>query len=98
MRRPSDLMMFVSARSAISGLEANGYYQVTPPWLTARKWTANWAPNLPPNQWGFVAPRYEKRAIAGMIDGHAQVLNLTELQDMQHWSNTADRPNCILKP
>ena len=98
VRRPTELMAFVSARSATSGHDANGYYQVTPPWLTTRKWTANWAPNLPPNQWGFVAPRHEKRAIAGMIDGHAQVLNLTELHDMQHWSNTADRPNFVLKP
>lgn len=97
VRRPSDLMMFVSARSATSGLEANGYYQVTPPWLTTRKWAANWTPSTPPSQWGFVAPRYDGRAVAGMIDGHAQVMNTRELQDMQHWANTADRPDFVLK-
>ena len=98
VRRPSDLMMFVSARSATSGLDANGYYQVTPPWLTARRWASSWTPSTAPNQWGFVAPRYDGRAVAGMIDGHAQVMNLRELQDMQHWANTADRPDFVLKP
>ncbi len=98
VRRPSDLMMFVSARSATSGLDANGYYQVTPPWLTTRKWASTWKPNMAPNQWGFVAPRYDGRAVAGMIDGHAQVMNTTGLQDMQHWANTADRPDFVLKP
>jgi hypothetical protein len=89
--------MFVSARSAVSGLNANGYFQVTPPYLTARKWAANWAPGLPPAQWGFVAPRYEGRAVAAMIDGHVQTLNQHELQDMQHWANTADRPDFVLR-
>ncbi len=98
VRRPSDLMMFVSARSASSGLDANGYYQVTPPWLTTRKWASGWKPTLPPNQWGFVAPRYDGRAVAGMIDGHAQIMNLSGLQDMQHWANTADRSDFVLKP
>jgi len=98
VRRPSDLMMFVSARSATSGLEANGYFEVTPPWLTTRRWASVWKPNIAPNQWGFVAPRYDGRAVAGMIDGHAQVMNTAGLQDMQHWANTADRPDFVLKP
>ena len=46
----------------------------------------------------LVAPRYDGRAVAGMIDGHAQVMNTTGLQDMQHWANTADRPDFVLKP
>ena len=32
------------------------------------------------------------------IDGHAQVMNLNTLQDMQHWANTAGRPDFVLKP
>lgn len=96
-RRPSDLMMFVSARSAVSGLNANGYYHVTPPYLTTRKWTANWSPNLAPGQWGFVAPRYDGRAVAAMIDGHVQTLNQNELQDMRHWANTADQADFVLR-
>jgi prepilin-type N-terminal cleavage/methylation domain-containing protein/prepilin-type processing-associated H-X9-DG protein len=96
-RRPSDLMMFVSARSAVSGLNANGYFQVTPPYLTGRKWAASWSPGQAPNQWGFVAPRYDGRAVAAMVDGHVQMLNQHELQDMRHWANTADRPDFVLR-
>jgi len=96
-RHPSDLMMFVSARSAVSGLNANGYYQVTPPYLTARKWAADWSPAIAPGQWGFVAPRYDGRAVTAMIDGHVQTLNQNELQDMRHWANTADRPDFVLR-
>jgi len=96
-RRPSDLMMFVSARSAVSGLNANGYFQVTPPYLTARKWSPGWSPALAPGQWGFVAPRYDGRAVAAMIDGHVQMLNQNELQDMRHWANNADRPDFVLR-
>ena len=96
VRNPSDLMAFVSARSAVSGGEANGYYQVTPPYLTSRKWAAHWTPSLPPAQWGFVAPRFEKRAVAAMLDGHAQSLGLSELQDMRRWCNTADKSDFVL--
>jgi len=97
VRQPSDLMMFVSARSAVTGHEANGYFHVTPPYLTARKWAANWSPTLPPGQWGFVAPRYDGRAVAAMMDGHVQTMTQGDLQDMRHWANTADRPDFVLK-
>jgi prepilin-type N-terminal cleavage/methylation domain-containing protein len=97
VRNPSVLMAFVSARSALSGADANGYYQVTPPQLAARKWTPQWSAQAPPKDWGFVAPRHEKRAVSAMLDGHAQALKLSELQDMRHWCNTADGPNFQLK-
>jgi len=98
VRQPSRLMTFASARSAISGHDANGYYQITPPWLVTRKWASDWTPNLAPNKWGFLAPRFERRAVAAMMDGHAEPLNLDELQDMRRWCNTADRPDFVLKP
>ncbi len=96
-RHPSDLLMFASARSAVSGLNANGYFQVTPPFLTARKWAANWSPTDAPGQSGFVAPRYDGRAVTAMMDGHVQTLNQDELQDMRHWANTANRSNFLLR-
>lgn len=97
VRRPTDLMIFVSARSAVSGDNANGYFQVTPPYLTTRKWAAGWSPTMPPGQWGFVAPRYEGRAVTAMMDGHVQTMNQNELQDMRHWANMADRPDFVLR-
>jgi prepilin-type N-terminal cleavage/methylation domain-containing protein len=64
VRRPSELMMFISARSAVSGEGAQGYYHVTPPYLRTRRWAANYSASLAPNQWGFVAPRFSNRAVA----------------------------------
>ena len=98
IRNPSELMTFVSARSAVSGNDANGFYQVTPPYLTMRRWASAWTLAQSPKAWGFVAPRYEQRAVAAMMDGHAQTLGLSELQDMRHWANTADRPDFTLQP
>lgn len=96
--RPADLMTFMSARSAVSGNNAQGYYQVTPPYLKTRQWAADYSAGLTPNQWGFAAPRYGNRAVAALLDGHVQNFNLAEMQDMRHWCNRADRPDWILAP
>jgi len=96
--RPSDLFAFVSARSATSGLNANGYFQVQPPYLTGRRWAAEWDPRAAPKDWGFVAPRYSQRAVAAAMDGHASVQSLKVLQDMRRWCNRADHPDFVLKP
>ncbi len=96
VRSPSDLMVFLSARSAVSGANAQGYYQVTPPYLRTRQWAASCSSALTPSQWGFVAPRFNHRAVAAMVDGHAARLGLTEMQDMRHWCNRADRADWTL--
>ena len=96
--RPADLMTFMSARSAVSGNNAQGYYQVTPPYLKTRQWAADYSAGLTPNQWGFAAPRYGNRAVAALLDGHVQNFNLAEMRDMRHWCNRADRPDWILAP
>lgn len=80
------------------GTPGNLADQVTPPYLTTRKWSENWTASLAPNQWGFVAPRYDGRAVTAMMDGHVQTMDQAGLQDMRHWANTADRPDFILKP
>lgn len=97
-RHPSDLMVFISARSAVSGNNAQGYYQVTPPYLKTRQWATNYSASLSPNQWGFVAPRFNNRAVAAMLDGHAENFSLREMQDMRRWCNNADRPDWTLTP
>jgi prepilin-type N-terminal cleavage/methylation domain-containing protein len=97
-RQPSDLMVFISARSAVTGNNAQGYYQVTPPYLKTRQWSANYSASLSPNQWGFVAPRFNNRAVAALLDGHAENFTLQQMQDMRHWCNTADRADFVLPP
>ncbi len=96
-RNPSNLIDFISARSAVNGNNAQGYFQVTPPYLTSRRWAANYSASLQPGQWGFVAPRFNNRAVASFLDAHVEKLNLIEMQDMRHWCNTADRADFTLK-
>ncbi len=96
-RRPSDLGVFFSARSATIGLHANGYFQVQPPYLTARRWAGEWDPLAAPKDWGFVAPRYSGRAVAAAMDGHASVLGLRALQDMRRWCDRAEEPDSVLR-
>lgn len=98
IRQPSLLLGFASARSAGTGPEAYGYFEVLPPFLTSRRWAPAWSAGLPAKDWGFVAPRYSNRAVAASMDGHATVLGLTALQDMTRWCNAADRPDFTLRP
>jgi prepilin-type N-terminal cleavage/methylation domain-containing protein len=98
VRHPSDLMVFISARSAVSGSSAQGYYQVTPPYLRTRQWAANYSASLLPNEWGFVAPRFDNHAVAALLDGHVENFGLQQMQDMRHWCNTADRADFVLTP
>jgi prepilin-type N-terminal cleavage/methylation domain-containing protein len=95
--QPSLLTTFISARSAVSGDKAQGYYQATPPYLRGRQWAGEFSDSLAPGQWGFVAPRFDKRAVAAMLDGHVQNLGLKEMQDMRHWCNTADKADFTLR-
>ena len=98
IRKPTELMGFASARSSVSGNDANGYYQVTPPSLNDRMWTDKWDPQCTPKDWGFVAPRFDLRAVTSMMDGHAQLLGLSGMQNMGHWCNTADSAGFTLSP
>jgi prepilin-type N-terminal cleavage/methylation domain-containing protein len=96
---PSDLMMFASARSTTTGSSAQGYFQVTPPYLKTRQWAANYSPSLKPDQWGYIAPRFgDERTVAALLDGHVESFNLTAIQDMRHWCNRADRADWTLTP
>lgn len=96
-RRPSELMVFMSARSAVTGRAAQGYFQITPPYLQSRRWAEVYDPTLSPNRWGFVAPRFGEKAVAALLDGHAETFDLEEMQDMRHWSNRANRPDWKLR-
>lgn len=96
IRQPSQLMMFQSARSKVSGSESQGYFQVLPPYLKARLWAVDAKSASTPNQWGFVAPRFGQRTVAALTDGHVEAFGPVEQQDMRRWCNTADRPDFVL--
>ncbi len=95
-KQPSQLLAFSSARSQFHEQPAQGYFKVDPPYLTKRIWTETWELGSEPESFGFVHPRFEQRTVAAMLDGHAEGLNLRQIQDMRHWSNQADRPDWTL--
>jgi prepilin-type N-terminal cleavage/methylation domain-containing protein len=59
----------------------------TPPtnWVTSNAYD----PNQPTASWGNVHPRYGKKAVIGMTDGHVEMKGLEDLRDMRRWSNYA---------
>jgi prepilin-type N-terminal cleavage/methylation domain-containing protein len=95
---PSAMMVFMSARSDVSGENAQGYYQVTPPYLTSRQWSASYSDSQQPNQWGFVSPRFNQHSVAALLDGHVESFDLRQMQDMRHWCNRATQPDWTLGP
>ena len=60
--------------------------------FTKRLWSKSWSVDLDPQEFGFVHPRFRNKAVSAMLDGHAEVLSVSEMQDMRHWSNLADNP------
>ena len=99
IQKPSRLTAFMSARSDVSGENAQGYFQITPPCLKTRQWAADYSPGAEPNMWGFVAPRFNNNhAVAAQMDGHVENFSLTEMQDMTHWCNRANRAGWTLTP
>jgi prepilin-type N-terminal cleavage/methylation domain-containing protein len=102
---PSDLMVFMSARGSPSGYlnpsqpQVNvqqGWYRVLPPYQKTRQWVADFSQVTTPDQWGYVAPRFNNHAVAALLDGHVEEFNLQQMQDMRHWCNRATAPDWTL--
>ncbi|MFO0832619.1 MAG: prepilin-type N-terminal cleavage/methylation domain-containing protein [Phycisphaerales bacterium] len=98
-RRPSDLLTFASARAeAQAGVpvlsENNGFFRVEPPRFSAAqgyRWDAVYDPasSQPGINSGYVALRYDGKAVAAMLDGHVGLKGWTDLQDMRVWADQA---------
>jgi len=86
--RPSELIVFASARGGLSGKDpVLGYHLVQP------AYGHEYDPADMPFKFGFVHPRYGERAIVSFLDGHAGALDTVALRDMTHWSDAAARAN-----
>ncbi len=98
--RASTLIVFCSARFRGEDREHHGFHLVEPPYTTARKWAAQYSADDPPESFGNVHLRYDGKAVAAMLDGHVELLDEAQLQDMRHWSNQAaeaDDPHYTLR-
>jgi prepilin-type N-terminal cleavage/methylation domain-containing protein len=97
IRRPTELIAFASARSWFNGDMVNGFYRVEAPSLAKRVWSEEYSEETSAELFGFVHPRFDRRAVVGLTDGHAEKLSFEQLQDMRRWSNVADRPDWMLE-
>ena len=95
--RPSELLVFSSARSVFQGRATDGFYRVEAPYLTHRTWAADYDSSMAAETFGFVHPRFKLKTVVGMLDGRSTALNLNEIQDMRYWAIQADRPDWKLK-
>lgn len=96
VRHPGELIVFASSHVRTGGEAYEGNHLVEPPYLMARRWAPAYAESSPADQWGFVHPRHRGRAAVGLLDGHADLFDQTQLQDMRHWSHRADAPDWVL--
>jgi prepilin-type N-terminal cleavage/methylation domain-containing protein len=95
-----------------SGVIRPGYWMVTPPkphpqgrgansaYTLGGAWNPSnyYNPRQAPSSWGMVEPRYFRKAVTVMFDGHVEMQTLEQLRDMRRWSNFATTPDWNFQP
>jgi prepilin-type N-terminal cleavage/methylation domain-containing protein len=89
----SKLIVFASAGGMFNGERMSGYFRVQAPNFVSRNWFGVYSDDGDPGMHGNVDFRYEGRAVAAMLDGHVELLNFDEMNDMRRWSDQAARAN-----
>lgn len=107
-RRGSELMVFTSAREGPQPLapvlgSPQGFFRVESPYFGSSqglRWESQYDGDsaTPGLNSGFVSLRKGGRAVAVMLDGHAQTLNWEQVQDMRRWADAADSPTWTIRP
>ena len=87
--KPQDLIVFASAGASYDGKRLTGYFKIQAPNFTARNWESGYASSSTPDQFGNVDFRWGGKAVAAMLDGHAELLDFKQMNDMRRWSNQA---------
>ena len=94
------LIVFASAAGMYEGQKMTGYFKVTAPNFTTRNWIGDYSEKKnDPTLTGNVDFRYEDRAVAAMLDGHIEMMDFDQMNDMRRWSNqaaTAENKNWMI--
>jgi len=79
-------IVFISAGTT----EVDGYEYVIPPNGPSGQWSAaKWTKDSDPGNYGYVAARFDGKAVAAFLDGSVRVMSLDDLRDMRLWSKNA---------
>ena len=93
--QPSRLIVFASARYRSYDTETEsfewiaGFHQIMAPNGQNKVWAPRFGEAEAAEDWGYVAPRWDQRAVFNQLDGHSELLSIGEMQDMTRWSNRA---------
>ena len=88
---PHKLIVFASARSAA---DRPGYFEIRPPNLTNKVWSAReFSRNGSAAAHGFVDFRWNGKAVVAMLGGNVEMHDEPALRDMRCWSNQAASAN-----
>ena len=88
---PEKLVVFASARSSEG---RGGYFEVRPPNLVSRIWSAKpFDASASPADHGFVDFRWGGKAVVACLAGNVELLDETKLRDMRRWSIQAAAEN-----
>lgn len=92
--RSSQLIAFASACFESGGERVPGYFKIEPPKLVgSQRWPEKYSEQDPPAAYGNVDFRYDGRAVVAMLDGHVEMLDFDQMNDMRRWSNLAAEAN-----
>jgi prepilin-type N-terminal cleavage/methylation domain-containing protein len=95
-RRPSELLVFTETQqfTGTPSEVAEGYHLAEPPVLNTRLWSAqgNEIVLANPGSFGVPMARFGSGVPTGFLDGHAEAMVPTELDDMRLWENDARDP------
>jgi len=96
-RNPSRLLAFASCHGVNpdGGPLVPGYFRADPPFTRTRVWldtppSAN--PDALPGQFGNLDYRHDGKAAALHLDGHSELLDFRNLDDMTRWADGAGGP------
>ena len=98
---PGKFIVFSSARFKDASLgQSEGYNAVRSPFFQMRRWPASYNEAGADYDFGNVHLRFDGRAVCAMADGHVELLDYAQLEDMRRWSNQAaqaDDPDWTLQ-
>lgn len=81
-----------------------GHHMVLPPRTgyptaggTAITWSTSnsWDPRSAPQTWGYIDFRWKGKGVAGYMDGHVELQNITQIRDMRKWTDKAKTADWI---
>ena len=87
--KPGALIVFASACFENNGERIPGYFKVEAPSFTGRVWESKFNAAAAPEAYGHVDFRYDGKAVAAMLDGHVELLDFAQMNDMRRWANPA---------